>query len=112
MKTVKNVHIACVCVAYDCATTMNTYILVFDQCLLIPSLDVNLLCVDQLIENDIKVNDITLIRLSKDDRTNESHSIMCTDMGLHIPLEFNTPISYFNPHSTKSMIKHNTRRSI
>ncbi len=46
MKTLKNVHVACVCVAYDCVSTMNTYILVFDQCLYIPSLDVNLLCVD------------------------------------------------------------------
>ena len=95
MNTLKNVHIACVCVAYDCVSTMNTNILVFDQCLLIPSLDVNLLCVDQLRENDIKVNDIPLIRLSKNDRTNKSHSIMCMDMGLHIPLEFNKPISYF-----------------
>ena len=88
-------HIACVCVAYDCASTMNTYILVFDQCLLIPSFDVNLLCVDQLRENDIKVNDIPLIRLSKNDRTNKSHSIMCMDTGLQIPLEFNKPTSYF-----------------
>jgi len=93
MNALKNVHIACACVAYDCATTMNTYILVFDQCLFIPSLDLNLLCVDQLRENDIKVNDIPLIRLNVNDRTNESHSIMCMDTGLHIPLEFNKPTS-------------------
>ena len=95
MNTLKNVCIACVCVAYDCVNTMNTCILVFDQYLFIPSLDVNLLCVDQLRENDIKVNDIHLIRLREEERTNESHSIMCTDTGLHIPLEFNKPISYF-----------------
>jgi len=65
------------------------------QCWFIPSLDVNLLCVDQLRANDIKVNDIPLIRLREEERTNESHSIMCTDTGLHIPLEFNKPISYF-----------------
>jgi len=95
MNTLKNVHIACVCVAYDCVITMNTYILFFDQCLYIPSLDVNLLCVDQLRENDIRVNDIPLIRLGVNDRTNESHSIICMDTGMHIPLELNKPISYF-----------------
>ena len=54
MKTLKNVHVACVCVAYSCVSTMNTYILVFDQCLYIPSLDVNLLCVDQMRDSWIK----------------------------------------------------------
>jgi len=33
--------------------------------------------------------------LGVNDRTNESHSIICMDTGLHIPLEFNKPISYF-----------------
>jgi len=89
MNTLKNVHIACVCVAYDCATTMNTYLLTFDQCLFIPSLDVNLLCVDQLRENDIRVNDIPLVRLGVNDGTNESPSIICMNTGPHIPLEFN-----------------------
>ena len=95
MKTLKNVHVACVCVAYDCVSTMSTYILVFDQCLYIPSLDVNLLCVDQLRDHGLKVNDVPLIRLSADERTNESHSIMCKETGLHVPLEFDKPISYF-----------------
>ena len=95
MKTLKNVHVACVCVAYDCASTMNTYILVFDQCLYIPSLDVNLLCVDQMRDHGLTVNDVPLIRLSKDERTIQSHSIMCNDTGLHIPLLFDKPISYF-----------------
>ena len=95
MNTLKNVHIACVCVAYDCLTTMNSFILVFDQCLYIPSLDVNLICVDQLRDHGLRVNDIPLIRLGAKERTNESHSIMCKETGLHIPLEFNKPISYF-----------------
>jgi len=94
-ETLKNAHVACVCVAYDCVSTMSTYILVFDQCLYIPSLDVNLLCVDQLRDHGLKVNDVPLIRLSADERTNESHSIMCKETGLHVPLEFDKPISYF-----------------
>jgi len=69
MKTLKSVHAACVCVAYGCVSTMITYILVFDQCLYIPSLDVNLLCVDQMRDYGLKVNDVPLIRLSEDERT-------------------------------------------
>ena len=88
-------HVACVCVAYDCASTMNTYILVFDQCLYIPSLDVNLSCVNQMRDHGLTVNDVPLIRLSEHERTKESHSIMCNDTGLHIPLCFDKPISYF-----------------
>jgi len=95
METLKNVHIVCVSVAYDCVSTMSTYILVFDQCLYIPSLDVNLLCVDQMRDHGLKVNDVPLIRLSADERTNKSHSIMWNDTKLHIPLCFDKPISYF-----------------
>ena len=94
-RCLKNVHIECVCVAYDCLTTMNSFILVFDQCLYIPSLDVNPICVDQLRDHGLRVNDIPLIRLGAKERTNESHSIMCKETGLHIPLEFNKPVSYF-----------------
>ncbi len=39
-------------------STINTYILVFDQCLYIPSLDVNLLCVDQMRDHGLKVNGV------------------------------------------------------
>jgi len=74
MNTPKNVHIACVCVAYDCMTTMNSFILVFDQCLYIPSLDVNLICVDQLRDHGLRVNDIPLIRLGAEERTNHIQS--------------------------------------
>ena len=111
MEALKNVYVACVCVAYDCVSTMSTYILVFDQCLYIPSLDVNLLCVDQLRDHGLKVNDVPLIRLSADERTNESHSIVCKETGLHVPLNFDKPISYFKcrvPTTDEVESTHNT----
>ena len=43
----------------------------------------------------LKVNDVPLIRLCEEERTSESHSIMCNDTGLHTPLCFDKPISYF-----------------
>ena len=39
------------------------FILVFDQVLLVPSLQVNLLCVDQLGDQGIVINDVPLQRL-------------------------------------------------
>ena len=78
---------------------MRTYILVFDHSLYIPKLEFNLLCVDQLRDHDITVNDIPLIRLSADRRTPHSHSIVSRADDLHIPLKLDKPISYF--HSRK-----------
>ena len=46
-------------------------------------------------DHGLKVNDVPLIRLSEDERTNESHSVMYNDIGLHTPLCFDKPISYF-----------------
>src|SRR5210317_1945322 len=63
MKSLQDIRIARVAVAYDCPLTRDTYILVFDQVLYIPSLEMNLLCADQMREHGVVVNDVPLIRL-------------------------------------------------
>ena len=57
MDSLKNIKIARVAVAYECPLSFQTYILIFDQVLYIPSLDTNLLCVDQMREFGLIVND-------------------------------------------------------
>ena len=96
LPSIPNVKIGCAVVSYDCPLDHTTYVFVFEQVLLVPKLDVNLLCVDQLRANGVIVNDIPLQRLSPDERKQESHSIIHTGKGLRIPMNFEKPISYFN----------------
>ncbi len=95
METISDVKIATVAVAYDCASTMSTYILFFHNVLYIPSMAVNLICRDQLREYGIPVNDIPLVRISPQERTIEHHSIIEPETCLHIPLEYNKPFLFF-----------------
>ncbi|CAJ1928380.1 unnamed protein product [Cylindrotheca closterium] len=55
----------------------------------------NLLCVDQLRDFGIIVNDVPLQRLKREDRNQYSHSIVDENSGLHIPMDFLKPISFF-----------------
>ena len=91
----KNVKEATVAVAYDCPLRHQTYILRFDHVLYIPTLETNLLCVDQLREQGIIVNETPLLRLRHSERHEHSHSILDPNSELHIPLSYNKPISYF-----------------
>lgn len=93
--SLSNVKVAKVAVAFDCQLTMKSYILIFDQVLYIPSMEHNLLCVDQLRDNDLIVNDVPLQRLKPQERNSRSHSIIDKVSGLHIPMEFSKPISSF-----------------
>ena len=95
MQTISDVKIASVAVAYDCASTLTTYILFFHNVLYIPSMEVNLLCPDQMREHGIIVNDIPLLRIPPAERTIEHHSIIEAQTGMHIPLEYNKPFSFF-----------------
>ena len=96
LPSVPDVRIGCAVVAYDCPINHRTYVLLFEQALLVPNLDVNLLCVDQMRANDVIVNDMPLQRLPPGDRKPESHSIISKDTDLRIPMNFEKPISYFN----------------
>ncbi|CAJ1943704.1 unnamed protein product [Cylindrotheca closterium] len=55
----------------------------------------NLLCVDQLQDFGIIVNDVPLQRLKRKDRNQYSHSLIDENLGLHIPMDFLKPISFF-----------------
>ena len=77
---------------------MRTFVLHFDQVLFIPTMDHNLLCVDQMREHGVLVNDIPLVRLPPDQRSHESHSLVIhgdSSGKVAIPLQFDKPISYF-----------------
>ena len=90
---INDVRIGNVCLAYDCPIDHRTYCLHFYEVLLIPGLGSHLLCVDQLRNNNVVVNDVPLIRLRPEQRNREAHAILTK--GLRIPLLFDKPISYF-----------------
>src|SRR5210317_587475 len=75
MKTLDKISIACVAIAYDCLLTHQTFILIFDQVLYIPSLETSLICPDQLREQGIVINDIPLQQLHPSDQTPIQYSI-------------------------------------
>jgi hypothetical protein len=95
LPTLQDIKIVTAALAYDDPVTNNTYVLFFHQALHFPELNVNLLNPDQLREKGIIVHDTPLIRLPADQRTQQSHSIIEEYSGMHIPLKFNKPISYF-----------------
>ena len=95
MQKLQSVPVCSVAVAYDCPWDHHTYILRFNQVLHIPSLESNLLCVDQMREHGITVNDVPLQRLAPHLRRHDSHSITNDASDLHIPLLFEKPVSYF-----------------
>ena len=82
--------IASVAVAYDDPTTYETYILIFNQCLLFDDLPNHLLCPFQMRMNDIIVNDNPLSTLIRSNLYPElrstDHSIVTSNPTLHIPL--------------------------
>jgi len=94
--SIPNIKIAKIAVAYDCPFTLDTFILLFDQVLLVPSLQVNLLCVGQLRDQGIVVNAVLLQRLCAADCNAASHCILEGTSGLRIPLDFHRPISSFS----------------
>ena len=95
MKEIQNVRVVTAAVAYDCPISYTTFILFFPQSLFLPRMEHNLLCPDQLREFGITVNDIPLLRIQPKDRTTEHHSIIDRMSKLHIPLQYDKPISYF-----------------
>ena len=95
MKEIQNVRIVTAAVAYDCPLSYTTFILFFPQSLFLPRMEHNLICPDQLRDFGIIVNDVPLLRIQPKDRTTEHHSIIDHMSRLHIPLQYDKPISYF-----------------
>ena len=93
--TVKDISVCTVAVAYDDPLSHSTYILIFHQVLFFPTMLHNLLCPQQLRNNQLIVNDVPLAMLSPSERTVESHCIISRDPPLRIPLELNGIMSGF-----------------
>lgn len=79
LKTMKDIPIVSAALAYDCPTTMATYVLIFHQALFIPTMDNNLICPAQLRSNQLTVNDTPLIHIPSEQRCAEDHSILGPD---------------------------------
>ena len=88
------VPIVTACIAYECPTTLNTYVLFIHQALYIDSLKNHLLCPNQFRHNGVTFNDTPLVHLPPDQRSYDQHSIIA--QGLHIPLKLDGVISYFD----------------
>ena len=84
-------------VAYDCPLTHVTYILVFHEALYIPEMDVHLLNPFQMRNQGVVVNETPLHQLPVDQRTSDSHSIICPEVEptLHIPMVLDGVMSGF-----------------
>jgi len=85
-----NVPIVTAAVAYDCPTTLNTYILFFHQALHIPNLKKHLLCPNQLRHNQVIVNDIPLAHYFTYNRPNVTTP--------NIPYCLNPPMKPYTYH--------------
>ena len=92
---VNDIPIVQAAVAYDCPATSQTYILLFNESLYIPSMTYHLLNPNQMRLQGIIVNDIPLQMLQPQDRTLQQHSLLVEDPQLHIPLSLRGIMSGF-----------------
>ena len=95
MGSIPDVKICTVAVAYDCPTTGKTYLLLFHEALYIPALTVHLLNPTQMRMQGIEVNDVPLMSLPEEERTQLKHSIVSHDPPLHIPMDLEGVMSGF-----------------
>ena len=85
-------------VAYDHPATGDTYMLVFHQAIMVPNLNSNLLCSNQMRANDLRVNDE--LKHCIDQPTEDHYAIVVPDTdgtgeGLRTPLSIHGVVSYF-----------------
>jgi hypothetical protein len=90
---VSNVPIVTAALSYDCPKSLQTYILIFHQCLYLPDLTTHLICPNQLRTNGIRVNDCPLQFIFSPEERKTAHSIIAEQ--LSIPLKLRGVISYF-----------------
>lgn len=92
---VTKVPIGTVAIAYDCPSTLQTYILYFHQSLYFKDMQRHLISPAQMRHNQVVVNETPLLHLAPQDRNHSSHSIIFQEPSLHIPLRLSGIISYF-----------------
>ena len=81
-------------IAYDCPFSMKTYIFIFKNALLIPTLNHNLIPPFILREAGIKVKDVPKIQV--DNPRVEDHSLYIDELDLRVPLKLNGIFSFFH----------------
>ena len=74
--SIPDVPICTVAVAYDCPKTGKTYILLFHEALYIASLKIHLLNPAQLRNQGIEVNEVPLMSLPEEERTEALHCLL------------------------------------
>ena len=90
--SIDDIPIATVATAYDCPTTGQVYVLVFNEALYFGSrMDHTLLCPNQLRDYGLRVEDTP-----RQYNIDSSHSILVPDHQLRIPLTLEGIISGFN----------------
>ena len=93
-QTIKRVPIVDAAFAYDCPTTMKTYLLIVRNALHVPSMEHNLIPPFIMREGGLVVNDIPRIH-SGEEVGHNTHCILAHDGSLRIPLQLKGIFSYF-----------------
>lgn len=93
--SVTQVPVGTVAVAYDCPSSLQTYVLYFHQAMYFKDMTRHLLCPAQMRHNQVVVNEVPLLHLAPEDRHALSHSIVFQEPPLHIPLKLAGTVSYF-----------------
>ena len=93
--SVSQVPVGTVAVAYDCPTSLQTYVLFFHQAMYFKDMTRHLLCPAQMRHNQVVVNEVPLLHLAPEDRHAAAHSIVFQEPPLHIPLKLSGTVSYF-----------------
>ena len=91
----QGVMVATIAVAYDCPKTGETYLLIFHESLYIPGISVHLLNPNQMRMQGIEVNEVPLLLLPEDQRSQRMHSVVSVDPPMHIPLTLTGVMSGF-----------------
>ena len=84
--SMKSVSVVTAAVAYDDPTTHHTYVMFFNQVLHIPSLDMHLISPFQLRDHGVLVNDVPLLHIDYDSRTDSHHTIHIPSADVTLPL--------------------------
>ena len=95
VQRVTNVPIATLAVAYDDPLTHSVYILVFHQALLVPRMKTHLINPLQIRNQGLEVHETLLQHLNPDERLPHSHSVICDEPPLHIPMTLRGTMSGF-----------------
>ena len=95
VQRVTGVPIATLAVAYDDPLTHSVYILVFHQALLVPRMKTHLINPLQIRNQGLEVHETLLQHLNPDERLPHSHSVICDEPPLHIPMTLRGTMSGF-----------------